>query len=256
MKLGREGCREKRLGENRICFHGLRTGLLVLVKQTQMEDVWMNSLYKLLLFFQGRRSTLDQHSQDMMSHHLSLLSGVVVTQQRVIDELSHQLNQTTCITNGTFIWKVTNFKSKLTKAKSSEDLELQSAPFYTTRHGYRLGVSLFPGGNGSGEGTHLSIYIRVLPGEYDNILEWPFRLPIVFKLFDQCSDPDKRQSVVESFTPNPSWKQFQKPVKDADNSGFGYPKFVTLELLQNGGYIRDDCIFVRIKVDVSKFIEP
>lgn len=214
------------------------------------------SLYKLLLFFQGRRSTLDQHSQDMMSHHLSLLSGVVVTQQRVIDELSHQLNQTTCITNGTFIWKVTNFKSKLTKAKSSEDLELQSAPFYTTRHGYRLGVSLFPGGNGSGEGTHLSIYIRVLPGEYDNILEWPFRLPIVFKLFDQCSDPDKRQSVVESFTPNSSWKQFQKPVKDADNSGFGYPKFVTLELLQNGGYIRDDCIFVRIKVDVSKFIEP
>lgn len=134
--------------------------------------------------------------------------------------------------------------------------ELKSAAFMTSQYGYKLGASVFLNGNGSGEGTHLSLYIRVMSGEYDNLLDWPFRLPITFQLLDQCSDPEKRDTITESFVPNPSWKHFQKPSSDADGMGFGYPKFISHEALLNGTYIKDDQIFVKITVNQSKVIMP
>jgi len=132
--------------------------------------------------------------------------------------------------------------------------QVKSIAFYTSPYGYRLRASLFPGGSGSGEGTHLSIYIRVVTGDYDALLDWPFRLPISVILYDQ--DAQKRRHVVESFVPSPGCKQFQRPaIKDAPGTdsagsgvGFGYPRFVSLEQLRTGSYVRDDTVFVKFKV--------
>ena len=131
--------------------------------------------------------------------------------------------------------------------------KVKSAPFYTSPYGYRLRASLFPSGTGSGEDTHLSIYIRVIAGDYDALLDWPFRLPISVILYDQ--DAQKRQHVVESFVPSTSCKQFQRPSRESTGSdsvsgvGFGYPRFLSLEQLRAGSYVRDDTIFVKFKVE-------
>ena len=175
---------------------------------------------------------------------------LVDSQQKHINQLSQRLALATQITDGTLLWRITGFSQKLSDAKAKGGgLELKSEPFLTSRYGYRLGASIFPDGNGSGEGNHLSVYIRVLPGCYDNILEWPFRLPISFRFLDQCSDPEKQQDILESFIPNPSWKHFQKPDKDSESMGFGYPKFVSHETLKHGSYIKDDVVFIKITVE-------
>ncbi|XP_010157255.1 PREDICTED: TNF receptor-associated factor 4-like, partial [Eurypyga helias] len=61
-------------------------------------------------------------------------------------------------------------------------------------------------------GMVCALYIRVLPGEYDNLLEWPFSYRVTFSLLDQ-SDPSlsKPQHITETFHPDPNWKNFQKP---------------------------------------------
>lgn len=184
-----------------------------------------------------------------MQHHLLVMSSLVEAQRQQITSLSQRLSQTTSITDGTLIWRISNFSQKVAEAKTKGGLELKSEPFMTSRYGYKLGASIFPDGNGSGESDHLSVYIRVLPGNYDNILEWPFRLPISFQLLDQCSDPEKQQDILESFVPNPSWKHFQKPDKDSESMGFGYPKFVSQEILKHGTYIKEDVIFIKINVE-------
>ncbi len=191
------------------------------------------------------------------------MASLVRQQEKKIDELSAQLSASVRITEGIFIWKISGFKAKLAEGRSLSNngepgLELKSDAFYTSLYGYKLAASLFPNGNGSGEGTHMSIYIRVLPGEYDNLLEWPVRVPISFRLIDQCSDPEKQLHITESFAPKPSWKQFQKPSSsdDSEMMGFGYPRFLSHEMLKGGTYIRDDTIFIRIKVDTGKLILP
>lgn len=73
----------------------------------------------------------------------------------------------------------------MTEAQSKEGMELVSPTWYTSQFGYKLQASLFLNGNGTGEGTHLSLYIKLLPGEYDALLKWPFSHSVAFTLFDQ-----------------------------------------------------------------------
>ena len=122
-----------------------------------------------------------------------------------------------------------------------------------------MAASVFLNGNGAGEGKYLSVYIKLLPGEFDNILDWPFSLPISFSVWDQNGHVDKRAHIKESFTPDPTWKHFQKPKKDIDHKdtlGFGYPKFISHEILKTRNYIRDDCLIIKVRVDNDKFFHP
>ena len=46
--------------------------------------------------------------------------------------------------------------------------------FYTERNGYKMCIRGYLNGDGSGEGTHLSIFFILLKGEYVSLLPWPF----------------------------------------------------------------------------------
>lgn len=188
--------------------------------------------------------------------HLTLMAGLVKQQQRHIGKLVSQLQTVTQVTDGTFVWKISDYKAKFIEAMYKSNKELVSPPFYTSRHGYKAALSVFLNGNGEGEGKYLSLYIKLLPGEYDNILEWPFLLPVSFTIYDQCRDVEMRQNIAESFMPDPSWKHFQRPMKDEESMGFGFPKFVKLDLLKTKDYIRDDSLVIKACVDTSRFILP
>ncbi|XP_052259267.1 TNF receptor-associated factor 4-like isoform X2 [Dreissena polymorpha] len=196
------------------------------------------------------RYSLDRHMGDNTKHHLQLMCDLVQKQQTQITQLCNALYSVTQVTDGTFVWKITDYKQKFIES-IYKNTEIVSEPFYSTRFGYKMAASVFLNGNGSGEGKYLSVYIKILQGEYDNILDWPFLLPISFTIFDQNSDPEKRASITESFVPDPTWKHFQKPVKDVDQLGFGYPKFVSNEILKTRDYIKGDSIILRVKVDNS-----
>ena len=43
---------------------------------------------------------------------------------------------------------------------------------------------VFPGGFSCGKNTHLSVYIRILRGEYDNNLNWPFKGDTVVEMYN------------------------------------------------------------------------
>lgn len=210
------------------------------------------------MYLQCPRFSLDKHTEDNMKQHLQLMCGLVKNQQTEITQLCNALYTLTHITDGTFIWKITNYKQKFLESVY-KSTEIVSEPFYTNRYGYKMAASVFLNGNGAGEGKYLSVYIKLLPGEFDNILDWPFSLPISFSVLDQNGNSDKRAHIKESFTPDPTWKHFQKPKTNADHKetlGFGYPKFISHEILKTRNYIRDDCIVVKVSVDNDKFLHP
>ena len=192
----------------------------------------------------------------MQKTHLHLAWDLVLRQQQRISHLASAIHATAHTTDGTFIWRITSYKAKYIEALYKNCKELTSQPFCTSQFGYKAALSVFLNGNGPGEGKYLSVYIKLLPGEYDNILEWPFRLPVSFTVYDQHNEADLRANLAESFLPDPSWKHFQKPVKDEESLGFGYPKFVSHDILKTRNYIRDDSIIVRATVDTKRFILP
>ncbi|XP_071094415.1 TNF receptor-associated factor 4-like isoform X1 [Haliotis cracherodii] len=206
--------------------------------------------------FKCPRFSMDRHLEDSMKIHLQFMCDLVKRQQAQMSQLCNALHAVTQVTDGTFMWKISNYKAKYIEAIYKNGKEIVSQPFYTSRYGYKAALSVFLNGNGAGEGKYLSVYIKLLPGEYDNVLDWPFLLPVSFTIFDQCSDPDMRVNITESFVPDPTWKHFQKPSKDIESLGFGYPKFVSHEILKSRDYIKDDSIIVKVCVDNKRFILP
>jgi len=185
---------------------------------------------------------------------------LVKAQKLQIAELQRQVNELSINSNGVLLWKISDYSKKLQMAQNEQVIETKSPPFFTHRYGYKLQLSAFVNGNGSGLNTHLSLYIRVLPGEYDSLLEWPFSHDITFNILDQ-GDPlsSKRSHISVRFTPDPTWKNFQRPSLDSDddsNLGFGYPKFISHKELKDNNYLKGNALFIKATVDTSRIIIP
>ena len=148
--------------------------------------------------------------------------------------------------DGPFTWKIGSFRELLRKAKSGEQTDLYSSPFY--RYGYKFKLLISPNGQGDGKDTHLSIFIIIMKGEYDATLTWPFNKNVTFTLIDQQEDANARESIVETLSANErSRKYFSRPMED-ENSGWGYPTFASQEILQKRRYIVDDTIFIQVQI--------
>ena len=63
-----------------------------------------------------------------------------------------------------------------------------SPSFYTHRRGYRMCVGVDANGQDEFQGTHVTVFLYVMKGEFDNYLKWPFRGDITIQLLNQIED--------------------------------------------------------------------
>ncbi len=172
-----------------------------------------------------------------------------------------------CILDGTMIWKIYNVREKMYDAQSERQTSIYSPSFYTSETGYKLCTRLYLNGDGTARGTHISIFLVVLRGEYDALLKWPFSYRVSFCLFDQRTliESDQiRQAkhVIESFRPDANSISFQRPCS-AMNIASGIPKFFPLADFNQpeeiNRYIIDDTMFIKVLIDfigISRSILP
>ena len=60
-----------------------------------------------------------------------------------------------------------------------------SQPFFTHSQGYMMCLRVTANGQGSGKGTHITVGVYLMKGEFDDQLEWPFRGDITIQLLNQ-----------------------------------------------------------------------
>ena len=142
-------------------------------------------------------------------------------------------------------WKISNFAQRMDDARTGKYNSIFSLPFYSSSQGYKMCLRLYILGDGIGKGTHMSLFFVVMKGEFDNILQWPFTHKVTFKLINQCGARD----VVDVLQPDPLSSSFQKPKSDM-NVASGCPRFVSMNELMQDGFIVDDTIFIKVKVDM------
>eukprot|EP00112_Aurelia_sp_Birch-Aquarium-sp1_P019105 Seg4664.2 transcript_id=Seg4664.2/GoldUCD/mRNA.D3Y31 product="TNF receptor-associated factor 3" protein_id=Seg4664.2/GoldUCD/D3Y31 len=161
--------------------------------------------------------------------------------------------------DGLLVWKIENVGQAISANQKEEPKEegpkevgtstpIMSDFIYTGKYGYKLQAIAYLSGIGSGQGTHLSVYLMIHPGKYDGALTWPFKQRIYFSLLDQSEDEETRKHETKGLECNRKSASFLRPTTSA-NPGWGFPKFIELEKLQNGPYLKDDCIFLKIEID-------
>lgn len=146
--------------------------------------------------------------------------------------------------DGTMVWRISGFEARTKDARDARYTSIFSLPFYTGKYGYKMCLRLYPLGDGMGKNTHLSLFFVVMKSEYDSLLQWPFTNKVTLTLINQSGNLD----VTDTFKPDPKSSSFQRP-KTEMNVASGCPRFVPLDDLHRNGFIKDDTIFIKVKVE-------
>ena len=196
-----------------------------------------------------------------LMHHYSLGSGAhmitmverkheeldeqVIAMKSQVSELEQQVYELLAVTahNGSFIWRIPNVSQRRRDAVNERIASFYSPPFYTSRHGYKMCMRAYFNGEGTGHGTHISLFFVLMRGEFDMRLSWPFKHEVSLILMDQ----NHRKHIVQTFNPTPDSSSFRRPVSEI-NVSFGYPRFAEVIAFQDERYMKDDTIFFKCKV--------
>lgn len=137
-------------------------------------------------------------------------------------------------------------------------------------------LRLYLNGDGTGRGTHLSLFFVVMRGKCDALLKWPFSqkvdghpchttthntctehplipsppclsLQVTLMLLDQ----NNREHIIDAFRPDVTSSSFQRPISEM-NIASGCPLFCPLaKLAGKSPYLKDDTIFIKAIVDLT-----
>ncbi|XP_033102354.1 TNF receptor-associated factor 4-like [Anneissia japonica] len=213
------------------------------------------------------RSKMHHHMRDNkdMNRHVAMIGKKVLAQGQLSDTNAVAMEEEmsllkTCVekvqnlekTFGShLVWKIDHYAERLQDAKLAIKTTIFSPPFLTGRNGYKLALSVCLNGDGKGKGHFMSVFICICRGAYDGILPYPFTHRVTFTLIDQCEDPKARCNISYSIKPNPSKenKSFLGRPQAERNHSFGTSKFVPLNVVKTRDYIRDNIIFIKVRVD-------
>ena len=139
-----------------------------------------------------------------------------------------------------------------------DDDDWHSPGFYTSQGGYKMCLRVYTNGCTDVRGTHISCYVYLMKGDYDDGLEWPFRGIIHVQILNQLKDD---QHHCEKITFNSrETKNFNSrvlPDRLMGVTGLGKSKFISqIELGYKGTlgrqYLKDDTLYFRVsKVEVT-----
>lgn len=195
---------------------------------------------------QDERLVLHQQSLLELQAKTETLERTLKQKIKLYDQQISELEGRMC--NGQYYWRIRNYSRFQREAEHGETTALHSHPFYTSPCGYKLCIRANLYGVDSARGSHLSLFIHFMQGEYDDVLEWPFTGRIVLSVVDQNECWELRNHVAETLSAKPNLAAFQRPTTPRNHKGFGYMEFLPLSVLRNSTYIRNDTLIIKAHV--------
>ena len=178
------------------------------------------------------RKDMPAHISDSLATHMSLQA---INHQKELNELKTQIRDLR-----THLWIMPmNIMLDGFASKKAEAETWSSHPFYTHIRGYKLCLSVYCNGNREEVGTHISAYVYLRLGEYDDELKWPFQRSITLQLLDQ-KEGKKHHDYTLRYDNAPD-NVTRRPDK-VGNSGWGIP-FISHTMLSPKYLINDSLCF-------------
>uniref|UniRef100_A0A674F1S2 TNF receptor-associated factor n=1 Tax=Salmo trutta TaxID=8032 RepID=A0A674F1S2_SALTR len=196
----------------------------------------------------NRQHRLDQDKIEALSNKVRQLERTVGLKDLTVAEMEGRLREISATTfDGVFIWRISDFTKKRQDAIAGRAPAMFSPAFYTSKYGYKMCLRIYLNGDGTGRGSHLSLFFVVMRGLSDALLKWPFNQKVTLMLLDQSN----REHIIDAFRPDITSSSFQRPVSEM-NIASGCPLFCPLSKLDaKNSYIRDDTIFIKAIVDLT-----
>ena len=139
------------------------------------------------------------------------------------------------------VFKMTEYSSK-----KKNKVVFFSDPFYTHSNGYKMRFEIYASGTGSGEGTHLSMFSRILKGPFDQSLQWPYLGTMRICVLNQLGDYNH-------------WSMNLKCEGAQCGGTWGNEKFIShsalsAELPNKVLLVKNDSLHIKVAVQVSDHV--
>lgn len=180
-----------------------------------------------------RRKEMQQHSDDSVSH-LRIGLETIVTMKSLLNVVP-------------LVFVMDDFY----KHRNTLDLIWYSPAFYSQRRGYKMCLSVNASGHASAKGTHFSVYVHLMSGEYDDLLVWPFQGVVKIELLNQLANSEHFAYNVE-FVGQKHEKHNSRVMKGMrSHCGLGEDRFLPYTVLGHNAtrhcqYLKDDRLYFRV----------
>ncbi|KAK0046332.1 G-protein coupled receptor GRL101 [Biomphalaria pfeifferi] len=145
----------------------------------------------------------------------------------------------------TFRWTINNYLRRLREERRSGTKQ-SSCPFHLYHCGYKARLEVYLNGNGTAKNRCISVFLRVVRGEYDRYLKWPVNLHLVVTLVNQAD------SRTDSLKGSGNIFQYQQPIggSDFESDSWGLIEFVKHDVIKSKHYVRDDRLVLKCNVTI------
>ncbi|XP_068760697.1 TNF receptor-associated factor 6-like [Montipora capricornis] len=152
------------------------------------------------------------------------------------------------VCNGSYIWRIENYRQCRQDAMNGVMTAIHSPAFHTSLYGYKLCMRINLNGVDSGVGKFIALFVHMMQGDYDNILEWPFTGRIALSILDQREGVEFRQHISETLVAKPHLLAFRRPEAPRSILGYGFRDFASMEQIHEPQYVKNNTMLVRIQI--------
>ncbi|XP_073243627.1 TNF receptor-associated factor 6-like [Porites lutea] len=150
------------------------------------------------------------------------------------------------VCNGTYIWRVENYRQRRQDAIANTMSAMYSPPFYTSLYGYKMCLRMNLNGVDSGLGKHIALFVHMMQGDYDDILEWPFfGKKINLSILDQSK---LHCHISETLVVEDDLIAFQRPTDRRNSKGYGYVEFAPIDHIREPRHVKNNTMLVRVQI--------
>ena len=131
--------------------------------------------------------------------------------------------------------------------KHKEDHSIwYSTPFYSGPQGYKMHLRVYANGYKDGAGTHVSVYVQIIQGEYDDTLMWPYTGTVTFEIINWKDDRYHVKKAIDfNHEGSIAIGAGNKP-REEGNKSWGYHLSIHHNKLygSNSQYVNNDILYI------------
>ncbi len=196
------------------------------------------------------RKDIPEHENNYETHIVGAMATVLSLkkQSSLLTSRLHSLNTKDQKT----------FKMPLFTQTKEKKIKFLSDPFYTHPNGYKMVFCVDANGCGTYEGTHVSVWVVLMRGDYDEQLEFPFKGTVTFELLNQLED-NNHHSALYTFqgTEDSSKRVIYGEMSTCANGVLTFIPHENLgyKITENCQcqYLKDDCLVFHVSVAVPSY---
>ena len=195
-----------------------------------------------------------EHSTEFLLQHMMKLTDLV-SQLCAKSGVSNPLHQKTWLMNKflrkepvpPWVIKMEGFQKK-----KEENVGWYSDPVYSHFRGYKMSFWVHANGHHETKDTHVSVYVRLMRGDNDDNLKWPFKGTIKVSLLNQLEDGQHHTKEPWSLSDNVPESSSERVTEgERARNCWGCHQFISQQDLsykagKNCQYLKDDTLFFRV----------